>query len=161
MRSSHVTADPRPTPFRPKLHVRLRLKYGNLKLSLRQERARWARRHIHRRRIAAISRWVGGIAALGLVVLLSVAGVRLVWPPAWYLAQHPGPASVAINDYRLATGPVFVGLIQLLGGAIVVLGLWFSWLQIKLSREQHFHDLLYRAVHDLGGHEELTQRGHF
>jgi hypothetical protein len=62
---------------------------------------------------------------------------------------QPNGRHTTVDNYRLAVGPLCVGLIQLAGGAVLGLGLWFTWLQYQLAREQHLHELIHRAVDEL------------
>ncbi len=89
---------------------------------------------------AAITWAVFIVAFASLSALTAWTALRLWWVPSWYLAAT-APADIprVINEYRLALGPVFVGMMQALGGAAILYGLWLN------SREHAFTRLQHRA----------------
>lgn len=141
-------------------------------LSLKQ---RWAQvRWKTRTRIQAVRQTLGGVdqwrrrgqvalavlgllVASGLLVLLVTSGYRLIYPPDWYLEGHPGDTYAAYDAYRLSTGPIFVGLIQLSGGIVVGIGLLLAYMQYRQTSRQMMQDLVNRATDDLS-HEAGLRR---
>jgi hypothetical protein len=87
---------------------------------------------------------VGGVLlALVLVLVLVVLAPRLVL--MWDLAGGPAPAdrARAVNDVRGTT-------LQGLAGAALLVGVYFTWRQVQLSREGQITERLTRAVGQLG-----------
>jgi uncharacterized protein YjbI with pentapeptide repeats len=112
---------------------------------------------IRRRRISRLARWLASGASLLFMVVFAVAASRLVRPPDWYLVSRGGPISDAVDAYRAANGPIFVGLIQMAGGLILLTGLWFSLQHLRLSKEQHWHEQLVQATNDLTHEAEFKR----
>ena len=74
-----------------------------------------------------------------LALVTVVIGVRLWWIPEWQLRSASTPSYLVrlINDYRLAVGPLFVGMLQGLGGAAILYGLWLNVREHAFARVQH------------------------
>ena len=92
-------------------------------------------------------------AAVAGVVLASVTlviGVRVWRVPEWYLVAHQGTDATAINEYRVAMGPLLSAAVQLLGGGLLTVGLYMTWRQLLLLRHQHANESFDRAVSNLG-----------
>lgn len=112
------------------------------------------------RRIAARQ---NAAAALAVPMLLFVAlclgaawmGFRLWKIPSWYLAARgagssPVSVGVAINEYRVALGPIFSVIVQAAAALLIVAGTAVAWRQFALVQRQHFADLFGRALEHLG-----------
>ncbi len=90
-------------------------------------------------------RWViVGLAAAGVLVLLLIVVVLL--PPLFAARdafKEAGDAVRAQNEVRAT-------LLQGLGGAVLLLGLYFTWRQLKIGREAQITERFTRAIDQIG-----------
>jgi len=87
-----------------------------------------------------------GLLVCGILALVAFTGYRLWAIPAWYLEQHPGTDAQAMNEYRIAMGPVFAGLVQLAGGLLLVIGLVLAWREWRTTRGIALTEEFSRAI---------------
>jgi uncharacterized protein YjbI with pentapeptide repeats len=87
---------------------------------------------------------------IAMLALLAFIGYRLLLPPEWYLAAHPGGTAEAFNAYRSAVGPLFSAVVQLAGGLFVGVGLYVAVGEYRAAQEQRADEAVGRAVEQLG-----------
>ncbi len=100
-----------------------------------------------------------------LLILTVLTGIRLWHVPVWYLSAA-SDRNVAINEYRRSVGPIFVGMLQALGGGAILYGLWMNSRQYAFTQVQYLAQRLkdattqlesdhaptrYSAIHELEG----------
>jgi hypothetical protein len=102
---------------------------------------------------------------LGLVILLSLAIVvvpRILYPVPSSIGldklKVTGKARLdAQNDRLKLQNDARTGLIQAVGGGVVLLGVFFTWRQLQLSQQGQLTDRFTNAVGQLG-HDKLDVR---
>jgi uncharacterized protein YjbI with pentapeptide repeats len=99
------------------------------------------------------------VALLALGVLTVAVAFRLVWTPAWQLAGAESMVEIAqrVNDYRLALGPIFVGMLQGLAGGAILYGFWLNVREHEFSRLQNRQQRLKDAVLQLESERGATR----
>ena len=98
----------------------------------------WVRSMVRRRRVLV------GLASASVLVLLFV--VVVVMPPL-FADQH---AFREASDAVRAQNEVRATLLQGLGGAVLLLGLYFTWNQLKIGREGQITERFTRAIDQIG-----------
>jgi hypothetical protein len=112
-------------------------------------------------------RWL--VPSVGIVTV--VVGGLLLWLGVWYMPQRlvppagkPNPTSTTTadpvqleNDRLKLQNDVRGTLLQGLGGTVLILGAFFTWQQLRATREGQVTDRYTKAVDQLG-HEQLAVR---
>jgi uncharacterized protein YjbI with pentapeptide repeats len=93
---------------------------------------------------------------LVLLALTAGVGFRLWSVPGWYLSGISDRAR-AINEYRTALGPIFIGMMQALGGAAILYGLWLNSREHAFTRLQHLAQRLKDATVQLESDHASTR----
>jgi hypothetical protein len=101
-------------------------------------------------RLAAVMRGRQGFRAtlIGLGILVALFLVVVVLPPL-FVPSLGNPASEASTENAVRTT-----LLQGLGGAVLLLGAWFTWRQVHTAREGQLTERFTRAVDLLGKTEQ-------
>ena len=113
------------------------------------------RRRIRSRRIARLSRALSVAVAIALSVGVCALVVFIVWRvPHWLelIRSVPDP-----KDRLNLENEILKNLIQILGGAFLLAGLYFTWKNLMLAREAQITDRFTRAIDQLGS-EKLEVR---
>jgi hypothetical protein len=101
-------------------------------------------------RLAAVMRSRQGFRAtlIGLGILVALFLVVVILPPL-FVPSLGDPASQATTENAVRTT-----LLQGLGGAVLLLGAWFTWQQLQTAREGQLTERFTRAVDQLGRTEQ-------
>src|SRR5215210_2501055 len=86
------------------------------------------------------------VRVVGVVALLVVVVVLLFLPLNWYVAPVEPGASMR-KDLVLAVA-------QILGGAALLSGLYFTWRTLQINREGQITDRFTRAIDQLGATDD-------
>lgn len=101
---------------------------------------------------------------LAIAFLVFVIGVapRLLYPPIGYqdlsrLGVTGQDAFTDQNDRLMLQNAARTALLQGLAGLAVLIGLYFTWRQVKTSRDMHSTDRFIRAVDQIGRPDKTTE----
>ncbi len=104
--------------------------------------------------------WAALITAFCLLgVCAALVGFHLWRIPEWYLRETSTTADVAgaINRYRAALAPVLVGLLQAVGGAAILYGLWLTSREQRQVRSRHVLQRMHEAIANLDSDRPATR----
>ena len=119
--------------------------------------ARWTRTKQGRRRIARLRQTFLALS----VSLLAVASLGvLVWIATRVPVWRTEIASIRdLKDRVSLENEVTKNLVQLLGGSILLLGLYFTWKNTRLAQEGQLTDRFNQAIEHLGSDKSEVRLG--
>ncbi len=97
------------------------------------------------------------LAALAIVIAMALVISALVLVPHWLV---PGGVLTGSDRIRLlGQSSIRSTILQLLGGLVVVVGIAYTAVQVKISRETHYTERYAKAIDQLGHPEKIVRVG--
>jgi hypothetical protein len=96
-------------------------------------------------------RWTRIAVSFGALALAATIVALLLWVPEWMVNQHVrGGPRIGALEYARVVDDYRRTLAQVLGGMVVIVGLWLTWRTVRTAEEGRTTDRFTKSIEQLG-----------